>query len=168
MSYTGSFLVPAILLLSSVGHSSRCWADSGVDFGNSQGRLSGAGFDIPEALSGGTGEGKEPFSRIPNGVLFAGGFSGPVKWTISDLNHGTHSYTFSELPTASRDGKNAIRITEGATIKTGKEYFKDAGTIPGNDSAPSSSVPEPSTWAMMEIGILILASGVCRKAMASR
>ncbi len=159
MSFTGSVLVPAMLVFSCIGLSSRCWADSEIDFSNARQQWAVAGRSVPQVLSGGIGEAGKFTSRIPEAVLFAGAFSGPVKWTVSNPNHGTHSYTFSEVATAARDGRSAIRITEGATIRTGNEYFKDSANISGNDMAPSPSVPEPSTWALMETGILILALG---------
>jgi hypothetical protein len=99
---------------------------------------------------------------LPNGVIFSGSFSGPVTWTLATLANGTHNYTLTGVVTGMMGGTSVSGVSVQLTINTGKGFFNGSTTISGGDTSISSSVPEPSTLALMGAGILGL-GGTLRK-----
>jgi hypothetical protein len=107
-------------------------------------------------------------SGIPNGVLFSGSFSGPVTWTLTTLANGTHNYTLTGVVTGTMGGATVNAVTVQLTINTGKGYFNGLTTVAGGDTAVASSVPEPSTLALLGTGIIGLAGSLRKKVMLKR
>jgi hypothetical protein len=99
---------------------------------------------------------------LPNGVLFSGSFSGPVTWTLATLANGTHNYTLTGVVTGMMGGSSVNAVTVQLTINTGKGFFNGSTTISGGDTSISTSVPEPSTLALLGTGILGI-GGTLRK-----
>ena len=89
---------------------------------------------------------------IPSGVLFSGPFSGPVTWTMITLANGTHNYTLTGMLVGTIGGKTVNGVTAQLTINTGMGFFQNSTFIAGGDTATISSVPEPSTLALVLTG----------------
>ena len=100
---------------------------------------------------------------LSSGVLFSGTFSGPVTWTLTTLANGTHNYTLTGVVTGMMGGTNVNGVTVQLTINTGKGFYNGTTLISGGDTTVMSSVPEPSTLAMMGTGLLSLAGVLRRK-----
>jgi hypothetical protein len=210
MRLSGKFLLPA-LLLSCLMLPNLCFANSGTDFSNSGGTLSGtsAGLSLTGStliavtgFNGGglvTGDlGSVTFSTgalasgslamggtfadggtfevdgngtggLPNGVLFSGTFSGTVNWTLTTLANGTHSYTLTGVVSGTMSGASVDGVTVQLTINTGKGFFNGSTTISGGDTTVgASSVPEPSTLALLGTGSIAFAGAFRRKLLAVR
>jgi len=100
---------------------------------------------------------------VANGVLFSGSFSGPVTWTMTTLANGTHSYTLTGVVSGSMGGANVNGITVQLTVNSGRGYFCGSTLASGGDTSFVSSVPEPSTLALLGTGALGLAGALRRK-----
>ena len=105
---------------------------------------------------------------IPSGGLFSGTFLGSSKWVITNLDNGTHNYTLTGEVSGMMGGKTVDRVTMELTINTGKGYFNGSTPISGGDTVVSSSVPEPSAFALFGTGTFVLAGALRRKARATR
>jgi len=101
---------------------------------------------------------------LPNGVIFSGSFSGPVTWTLATLANGTHNYMLTGVVTGTMGGMSVNAVTVQLTINTGLGYFNGSTTISGGDTSISTSVPEPSTLALLGAGILGIGTTLRKKA----
>jgi hypothetical protein len=114
-----------------------------------------------------TGNGTD---NIPNGVIFAGIFSGPVTFSLITLENGTHNYTMTGVLTG--ETFNGIAV-DGATIQlsvnTGTGFFDGSGTLlsSGNTTITGNGikevVPEPGSLSLMGTGIVALCGLVRRR-----
>lgn len=194
-----SLFVFACLLFTSAAY-----ADSGTDFSNSGGKLTGsnAGLSLSGsvlisvtgypvigsttgnlgtvafttgALSSGSLQMGGTFASggtftidgngtggLPSGVLFSGTFSGPATWTLTNLADGSHNYTLTAVITGTMGGVSVNGVSVQLTINTGLGLFNGSTTISGGDTAVSS-VPEPSTLALLGTGILGMGAMLRRK-----
>jgi len=210
MNFPGRFLVPSLLLFSSLIFSTQSFGHSVTDLSNIAGKLTGGtgglslsgstlivitGFNGGNIVAGDLGtvsftsgaltsgslrsgatlagggtfkvEGNGT-NGISAGVLFSGTFSGAWKWVIMDLENGTHNYTLTGEVHGMRDGKPVDGVTMVLAINTGKQYFNGASTISRGDAVLSTSVSEPSTFALFGTGTFVLARTLRRKAFAAR
>ncbi|HEV2397217.1 MAG TPA: PEP-CTERM sorting domain-containing protein [Candidatus Sulfotelmatobacter sp.] len=103
---------------------------------------------------------------VGNGTLFTGAFSGPVTWSLTTLANGTHNYTLTGVLVGSGSFSGINGVTVQLTINTGKGLFSGSTLISGGDTTITSSVPEPSTLALLGTGVLALAGGLRRKVLA--
>ena len=179
MSTTGRLLLSTLLFLSWTLFSGQSFADSGVDFRNSEETFlaTNAGFEgfatgisTPATASGGPsfaldGDG---LNGIPHGMLFFGTFSGPVTWVITNLTNETHNYTLTGLARGTMDEKTADGMASKLTISTGREYSNGSPRVDGDDDVRSSSVPEPSTFGLFGMGTFLLAGELRRRGRVSR
>jgi hypothetical protein len=65
-------------------------------------------------------------------------------------------------------GKTVDRVTMELTINPGKGYFNGSIPISGGVTVVSSSVPEPSAFALFGTGTFVPAGALPRKALATR
>ncbi len=190
MSITGRSLAPALLLLTlGMVISSRSFADSGVDFSNSEGAFSGKDADLSSSgpiltgienfanciLTPGTASGGRSFAAdgygmngIPHGMLFFGTFSGPLTWVITNLTNETHNYTLTGPIIGTTSGQTIGGTASKLTISTGRGYFNGSPTVDGDDGVRSASIPEPSTFGLLGMGSIILAGELRRKGRSTR
>lgn len=99
---------------------------------------------------------------IPNGNIFTGSFSGPVKWCMVTLANGTHNYTLTGAITGTwLNGGTVNGAVVELTINTGKGFFNGKTSISSGDV--NVTVPEPSTLGLMGIGMVGLAGAMRRR-----
>ena len=138
------------------------------DLGNvsfTTGVLMGGSLQMGGTFAGGgslTVDGTETNSAA-DGVLFAGAFSGPLTWTLTTLANGTHNYTLTAVVTGTMGSTPVPGVTVQLTVDTGKGLFNGSTSIAGGDTTVSSSVPEPSTLALLSTGLLAMGGGVRRR-----
>lgn len=158
LSLTGSTLVSMTAF----------WTPITGDLGNvsfTTGALMGGSLQMGGTFAGGgslTVDGTETNSAA-DGVLFAGAFSGPLTWTLTTLANGTHNYTLTAVVTGTMGSTPVPGVTVQLTVDTGKGLFNGSTSIAGGDTTLSSSVPEPSTLALLSTGLLAMGGGVRRR-----
>ena len=104
---------------------------------------------------------------IPNGTLFTGTFTSPVTWTLVTLANGTHNYTLTGgLSGTTGNGFTTVGVTVQLTINIGKGFFQNSSFIAGGDTTMVSSIPEPSTLALLLTGTIGTAGMMRRKVLA--
>ena len=189
MSITGRSLASALLLFSWMAFASQSFADSGIDLRTSESALSGTdaglsssgsiltsverfatGILTPATASGGPSFAADGYGldRIPRGMLFFGTFSGPLTWVITNLTNETHNYTLTGTVRGTMDEKTTDGMASKLTIGTGREYFNGSPRVDGDDDGRSSSVPEPSTFALLGMGTFLLAGELRRRGRVTR
>ena len=104
---------------------------------------------------------------LTNGVLFSGTFSGPATWTLMTLANGTHNYTLTGMITGTLGGTTVSAVTVQLTVNTGKGFFDGSTFIAGGDTSAATSVPEPSSLALLATGTLSM-FGVLRRRLFAR
>jgi hypothetical protein len=166
MSITGRSLAPALLLFSWMAFASQSFADSGIDLRNSEGTFSGTDGDF--ASSGSIRRGVEGFgiltpARATGGRSFAADGYGLNGIPHGMLFFGTFSGQLTGMVRGTMNEKTADGMDSKLTIGTGREYFNGSPRVDGDDNVRSSSVPEPSTLALLGIGSFILAGELRRK-----
>jgi hypothetical protein len=101
---------------------------------------------------------------IPNGTLFSGTFSGPVSWTLATLADGTHNYVLSGVVTGMMGGTSLNGFSFQLSVNTGTQLFSQpVGVASGDTVITSTSVPEPSTLALLAAGSLSMLTTIRRK-----
>lgn len=97
---------------------------------------------------------------VPNGVIFSGTFSSssPIKWTLTTLANGTHSYT---LDGAIQDASGRVGATTQITVNVGKGFFNGSAGLSSGDT--NLSVPEPGTLGLLGTGLVGIAGLMRRK-----
>jgi hypothetical protein len=124
----------------------------------STGGLSSGSLAMGGTFAGGgsftiTGNGT---NGIPNGVIFAGTFNGPVTWTLVTLSDGTHSYTLTGVLAGSLLGVPTNGVTVQLTVNTGTGFFNGSATL-GSGDTNIQVVPEPNTLSLFASGMFGLA-----------
>ncbi len=98
------------------------------------------------------------------GVLFNGGFTGPVTWSMITLANGTHNYTLTGSVSGTwYNGSTVDGATVQLTINTGRGFFNGQTTISSGDTNIVTTVPEPGTLGLLGTGLLGVAGAVRRK-----
>jgi len=103
-------------------------------------------------------------SGIPDGVIFKGSFTGPVTWTLVTLANGTHNYTLTgSLGGTWYTGTTVDGATVQLTINTGHGFFNGKTSISSGDTNIVTTVPEPSTLALLGTGLIGVAGLIRHK-----
>jgi hypothetical protein len=144
-------------------------ATNNVDFRSRAGTLSGTtvGLSFFRSPLVGVGfnviDGNHDFSSFsraslvsnlgfPNDILFSGTFSGPVTCTLIKIANGSHNYTVTGVVVGSMVGQLVNAVSIRLTINMGTELFQNSTLMAGADNRTVSSVPEPSTLALLLTG----------------
>jgi len=102
---------------------------------------------------------------IRNGVLFSGTFSRPVSCTLISLAAGTHTYPVTGVVVGTALGQ-LVKVVAVPTIDTGMGSFQNSALIEGGESRTVSSIPEPSTFALLFTGSIGTFGMMWRKLLA--
>jgi hypothetical protein len=102
---------------------------------------------------------------ILNGVLFSGTFSGPVSCTLTTLAAGTHTYPVTGVVVGTALGR-LVNVVTVPTIDTGMGSFKNSTLSAGGENRTVSSIPEPSTLALLFTGSIATLGMMWRKLLA--
>lgn len=89
---------------------------------------------------------------LPSGLLFSSTFSGPVSWTLVSVGGGTHNYSVTGVAVGAIVGHLVNAVTVQLTINASAGYLENATLLAGGDTKTVSSVPEPSTLALLLTG----------------
>jgi PEP-CTERM motif len=183
-------VVTALVVFVCLLVSSSAYADSSTDFSNNGGTLAGSNAGL--TLSGSTliavtgypgvgttmgdlGSVSFTTGALSSGTLQMGGtfasggtfsIDGNGTGGLTTLANGTHNYTLTGVVTGMMGGTSVNGVTVQLTINTGKGFYNGTTLISGGDTTVMSSVPEPSTLAMMGTGLLSLAGVLRRKVFA--
>lgn len=163
-------------------------ATNNVDFSNGAGTLFGtaAGLSVfpSTVISGISFNGERLIGRshgsvslstgsmarslgFPNDVLFSGTFSGPVTRTLITLANGSHNYTVTGVVVGSTVGQLVSAVTVQSTINIATAVFQNSTLMTVADTRIVSSVPEPSTLALLFTGSVGTLGMMWRKLLAS-
>ena len=100
---------------------------------------------------------------VADGVLFSGGFSGPITWALTTLANGTHNYTLTAVVTGTMGSTPGSGVTLRLMVNAGKGFVNASTSIAGADTRAVSFVPEPSTLTMFSTGLLAIGGGMRRR-----
>jgi PEP-CTERM motif len=159
-------------------------ATNNVDFSNREGTLFGTmaslGLSQPRLISmiafngdGLTNGNHRPVSLSTGSmasrfdVLFSGTFSGPVTRTLITLANGSHNYTVTGVVVGSTVGQLVSAVTLQSTINIATEFFQNSTLMAVGDTRIVSSIPEPSTLALLFTGSVGTLGMMWRKLLAS-
>jgi len=163
-------------------------ATNGVDFSNREGKLFGTAAALSFSSSAlisvigfngerlvGRSHGSVSLSTgsmarslgFPNDVLFSGTFSGPVTRTLITLANGSHNYTVTGVVVGSTVGQLVSAVTVQSTINIAAAVFQNSTLMAVGDTRIVSSVPEPSTLALLFTGSVGTLGMMWRKLLAS-
>jgi hypothetical protein len=105
--------------------------------------------------------------RFLNDVLFSGTFSGPVTRTLITLANGSHNYKVTGVVVGSTVGQLVSAVTVQSTINIATELFQNSTLMAVGDTRIVSSIPEPSTLALLFTGSVGTLGMMLRKLLAS-
>lgn len=91
---------------------------------------------------------------VPNGAIFNGTFSGPVTWSLTTLENGTHVYTLTG-PLVAMNGE--VAATAQITVNVGTDLFSGSAQLSSGDTNLKLVVPEPGTLSLFGTGLLGIA-----------
>jgi len=95
---------------------------------------------------------------IPNGTIFAGTFSGPVRWTMITLADGTHAYTLSSPLTGTwYTGATGSGATVQLTVNTGTAFFGGSAALARGDATISAAPAEKASLTLLGTGLIAIA-----------
>jgi hypothetical protein len=104
---------------------------------------------------------------FPDDALFSGTFSGPVTRTLIILANGSHNYTVTGVVVGSTVGQLVSAVTVQSTINLATEFFQNSTLMAVGDTRIVSSIPEPSTLALLFTGSIGTMGMMWRKLLAS-
>jgi hypothetical protein len=99
---------------------------------------------------------------VPNGMIFTGTFSGPVKLDLVSSANGTNVYDLSgKLSGTTSSGLKTTGVSIQLVIDSGKGPFDGSTNVGSGDS--TLVVPEPGSLGLLGTGLIGVAGVVRRK-----